>query len=100
MKKGICGKILTVLAVFAAVFLLAAAMHRLDAGRETTGREQLEDTIRRAVVACYAAEGFYPPSLDYLRQHYGLQIDETRYSVFYEVFGENLMPEITVLLKE
>ena len=39
-------------------------------------------------------------TLDYLREHYGIRIDENRYIVFYEVFAENLMPEITVLLKE
>jgi hypothetical protein len=51
-------------------------------------------------VACYAAEGVYPPDLDYLKEHYGLQINEERYTVFYEIFAENLMPAITVLEKE
>lgn len=48
-------------------------------------------------MACYAAEGIYPPNLDYLREHYGIQIDETRYMVVYDVFASNLMPDITVL---
>ena len=48
-------------------------------------------------VACYAAEGIYPPDLDYLKDHYGVQVDEERYTVFYSVFAENLMPDITVL---
>ena len=56
-----------------------------------------EDALRRASVACYAAEGIYPPNLDYLREHYGIQIDETRYMVVYDVFASNLMPDITVL---
>ena len=58
---------------------------------------QLETALRRGVAACYATEGFYPPDLSYLREHYGLQIDESRYRVFYEVFAPNIMPEITVL---
>ena len=48
-------------------------------------------------MACYAAEGVYPPTLDYLEQHYGIQVDETRYMVSYDIFASNLMPEITVL---
>ena len=48
-------------------------------------------------MACYAAEGFYPPNLDYLKDRYGLQIDEKRYTVRYTAFAENLMPDITVL---
>ena len=48
-------------------------------------------------MACYAAEGAYPTSLDYLKERYGVQIDEERYTVYYSAFAENLMPDITVL---
>lgn len=44
-----------------------------------------------------AAEGAYPPDVDYLKEHYGLQIDERRYTIRYMAFAENLMPDITVL---
>ena len=76
------------------------AINNLSAGQHEEGRAQLEMALRRATVACYATEGIYPPTLDYLKQHYGIQIDKSRYSVFYEIFADNLMPEITVLVKE
>lgn len=76
-------------------FLTAVADIRTGHARE--GKTQLTDAIRKAAVACYAAEGIYPPTLDYLQEHYGLQIDEDRYVVFYEVFAQNMMPDITVL---
>lgn len=76
------------------------AVNHLSAGQHEEGRAQLEMALRRATVACYATEGIYPPTLDYLKQHYGIQIDKSRYSVFYEIFADNLMPEITVLVKE
>ena len=38
--------------------------------------------------------------LDYLKEHYGLTYDETRYIVNYEVMGSNLMPDVTVLEKQ
>ena len=81
------------------LLLFFTALSNLDSGRGEEGRQQLEESLRRAAVACYAAEGIYPPDLDYLREHYGLQIDEDRYTVFYEIFGSNLMPDITVLEK-
>ena len=61
------------------------------------GRTKLEDAVRRAAVACYAAEGAYPPDVEYMVGHYGLTVDESRYIVHYEIFAENLMPDITVL---
>ena len=73
------------------------ALNNLDRGQRETGREQLELSLRRAAVACYAAEGVYPPTLDDLLRRSGIQIDAAHYQVFYEIFADNLMPEITVL---
>lgn len=85
------------LAAVAAVLWFATAVDSLDSGRSEEDLRQLEETLRRSCVACYAAEGAYPPDVDYLKEHYGLQIDEQRYTVRYMAFAENLMPDITVL---
>ena len=85
-------------AIVGALFWFFAAVSGVSRGSGAEGREQLETALRRASVACYAAEGVYPPTLDYLTEHYGIQIGED-YTVFYEVFASNLMPEITVLEK-
>ena len=61
--------------------------------------DKLEDVLRRAAVACYAAEGIYPPDLEYLQERYGVQIDEKRYVVDYMAIADNLMPDITILEK-
>ena len=90
------GLFLPVVAVMALVFF-SVALHSLSAGQSQEDLRQLEETLRRSCVACYAAEGAYPPSLDYLEEHYGLQVDEDRYTVHYTVIAENLMPDITVL---
>lgn len=67
---------------------------------DTKGADTLRDALRRASVQCYAIEGRYPPSLEYLAQHYGIQIDKERYDVFYSGFASNFMPDITVNLHE
>ena len=81
----------------AVLFCFLAALSNLTQGQGEEGRRQLEDSLRRAAVACYAAEGIYPPTLDYLEEHYGIQIDRDLYAVFYDIFAENLMPGITVV---
>ena len=69
----------------------------LTQGRSEEDRQQLEQVLRRAAVACYAAEGIYPPTVSYMEEHYGIQIDRERYTVMYEAYGSNLMPDITIL---
>lgn len=77
-----------------------AAVSGIRSGTAGEGRRQLERALRHSAVACYAAEGRYPPDVAYLQAYYGVQIDESRYTVFYEVFAENLMPEIMVVEHE
>ena len=84
-------------AAVAVLLCFATALDGLDSGRSVEDLKQLEQALRRGCVACYAAEGIYPPNLEYLEEYYGLQIDETRYTVHYSAFAENLMPDITVL---
>lgn len=100
-KRESIRKTLPTLAVLIVVLLsFSAAVHRLREGGGEEGRLRLEESIRRAAVTCYAVEGIYPPNLAYLQDHYGIQVDEERYDVFYEVFGSNLVPEITVLERD
>ena len=56
----------------------------------------LEDSLNRAAISCYAIEGAYPPTLDYLSENYGVYIDEESFIVHYEIFASNIMPDITV----
>ncbi len=70
-----------------------------NTAKEVSAKEKydLELAIRRAAASCYAIEGAYPESLEYIEEHYGIQIDHERFNVFYEVFAENIMPDITVV---
>lgn len=72
-------------------------IHTVD---HTTSEEQaksLEQAIRRSVVQCYAVEGTYPPSLDYLKEHYGIFYDSDSFYVDYTSIGSNIMPDITII---
>lgn len=63
-------------------------------------QESLETALTRSVSQCYAVEGTYPPSLEYLVTHYGLTYDSDVFLVDYEYYGSNLLPDITVLRKQ
>lgn len=81
----------------AVLALVLSAVANLEQGKQAQDIRQLEQVLHRTAVACYAVEGAYPPSVDYMRQHYGLTYDESRYVVHYELFASNFMPEITVM---
>lgn len=77
-----------------ALFLAARG---LSGRADQEGLALAEQSVRRAAVECYALEGAYPENLDYLKERYGLAVDEARYFVDYRYVASNLMPDITVL---
>lgn len=87
----------------AAVFLIALAAAALLFTRVVSARTDAEvlslaeEGVRRAAVECYALEGFYPRTLDYLVENYGVTADDSRYVISYQYVASNLMPDITVL---
>ena len=87
---------ISVIAICAFLFFFNQMAFRYDT--ETTSRTYA--AIIRGVVSCYAIEGIYPPDIKYLQDHYGLQIDEDKYFIFYEVYASNIMPNIEVFLKK
>lgn len=95
--RGALQALLMPLAAAAVLLVFATALNSLEAGRQTEDLRQLEQALRRGCVACYAAEGIYPPDVDYLKEHYGVQVDEEQYLVSYTAFADNLMPDIVVL---
>ncbi len=59
--------------------------------------EILQDAINRGIAHCYAMEGSYPESLQYLKDNYGLIYDEERFFIDYQALGSNMMPDVTVI---
>ena len=83
--------------VFAALIALFLAIFlRVDSyeGREET--QMVQEAVRRAVLTCYAVEGDYPDTIDYLKENYRLSFDEDRFFVTYNPYGENMSPDIYV----
>lgn len=97
MKKQLLYILLTCLIFCACVGLFSQRADRAAAEGSRAAADILEQSLYRAALTCYACEGAYPDTLDYLCQNYGVGIDQDLYAVHYEIFASNIMPEITVV---
>ena len=81
-------------ALLVGVWLLVSG---LDTAHNNAETQFVYDAVRNAALTCYAVEGAYPESLQYMRDNYGLAYDESRYLVTYDAFASNLLPDIFVV---
>ena len=61
--------------------------------------QTLDAALTRIITHCYAVEGNYPESLDYLKKNYGLTYDEDKFYIDYQALGANIMPDVTIIQK-
>ena len=97
-RRGVHRALYISLAVF--VLVIVVAVTAIGQMGRRVGDEQvarLQEALHRAAVSCYAVEGRYPPSLDYLMAHYGVVVDESKYVVHFDVVSRNAMPIIEVI---
>lgn len=92
-KKGVIVFIITLLFVI-------IGLNDMQYTNRKTQQEIIERTLYDAMVQCYALEGMYPEDVEYLKKHYGLQINDEEYFIYYESIGPNIMPNIKVIIKE
>lgn len=93
-------KYLPTVLVFAAIIVIAViAMNDVNKTTESESLTIVENSIRRAAITCYAQEGSYPESIEYLKENYGLYLSDD-YIIHYDVFASNIMPTITVFRKQ
>lgn len=74
-------------------------IHSVDQSTVDRQQDSLQNAIDRDIIHCYAVEGFYPPSLSYMEEHYGLTYDKDLFFVDYQPVGSNMRPEVTIILK-
>lgn len=94
MKKIIC-----LLAVLLVGVLISGLLPKLHRDLRAESRAAIRDAVLRAAMECYAVEGTYPQSLEYLETHYGLAVNHRDYIVTYDVFAGNLPPDVQVLVR-
>lgn len=98
MKKK--GKIsLILLAVLVVMGAGLVLLPRIGRQIREESRGAIREAVIRSAMECYAVEGVYPPSLEYLQQHYGLRLNHRDFIVSYEVFASNQPPSVQVMVK-
>lgn len=85
------------LLLIAILVLFIVGISSVDDTTYAKQMESLETALHRSISQCYAVEGVYPPSLEYIKSHYGLTYDEEAFYVDYQPIGSNLYPEATVV---
>lgn len=75
-------------------------IHSVNDTTLTKQQESLEQALMRCISHCYAVEGAYPSSLEYLITNYGLSYNTDIFLIDYEYYGDNLLPDYTILRKQ
>lgn len=88
---------ISILGFVAVIMLFFGGITSASSTNDTKAMENLERAITQSAVHCYAVEGMYPESLEYLKDHYAIRYDEKKYVVKYEVIAKNLRPQIRVI---
>ena len=96
MSRRDIGKLAVIAAVLIMVVFLAGRIGNMHGTEEA---KLVSDAIRQATLTCYAVEGAYPDSMEYLRDHYHLVYDEDQFLVTYNSFASNRFPDIYVVEK-
>ena len=95
-KKLISGTVFSIL-LFAGILMffvcsISNASNEIDENEVKT----LRTSIDKAIVNCYAIEGAYPESIEYIEEKYGVVIDRDKFIVIYEILGPNVLPNVIV----
>ena len=84
------------------VIILFATVYAFNSTSTYSSNEDLQrisETISQLSLKCYSIEGKYPQDIKYLKEHYGLLLNEDDYQVIYYYEGDNLPPQIKVFKK-
>lgn len=98
-SRSITG-VLPVFAFFAIVLFFLVCVNTIDKNSRREATIVLKEAVSKAAVQCYAIEGQYPDTVEYLEQQYGLNYNHDKFTVHYEKIGANLMPDIFITRSE
>lgn len=87
---------ITVFIMIIVIVLLISGLSTYGEKYTTVETDRIQSVVEQYAVQCYATEGAYPPSLEYLETHYGLILNLEKYIYEYEAVAENIKPSIRV----
>lgn len=98
MREKISPLTVVGIALFLALLAwLAAAIGNMRSANSKQKLESVRGSVENGITLCYAIEGAYPESLEYLTESYGVVYDSDRYIVHYGYFAANIRPSVAVM---
>lgn len=92
-----------IVSLFLFLFIGCAFYLSVSALGEDTDKKQkesLQTAIQQGIIHCYATEGHYPESLEYLMKSYGIRYNSKKYFIDYQILGANILPDVTIIDKQ
>lgn len=100
LKSKFSGIYVMILIFVVLFFVFLRSLGSITEDTLSRQEESLNVAINRSIVSCYCVEGTYPPSLQYLKDHYGLTYDDETFFVDYTAIGSNIYPDVTVIRRK
>lgn len=92
--------VLISIALFLAIFgFFSYGIVSVQKDMEKNEMETLQSAVTRDITRCYAQEGTYPESLAYLKKHYGLTYDSSKYLWITSHWAPILCLTVTIIRK-
>ena len=95
-KKLISGTAFAIILFLGILAFFLVSINNVSNEIDSNELVTLRRTIDKAIVNCYAIEGAYPESIEYIEEKYGVVIDRDKFRVIYEVLGPNVLPNVIV----
>lgn len=89
-------RLFALLCVLSVAIVCWLAYTSITANLVKQGEESVRSAILNSAKQCCAIEGSYPSSLEYLKENYGLVVNEKDYLITYTIFAENILPNVIV----
>ena len=89
----------SIILIIAFIFICIINIDGFWDGKQEKSTKSIEDAVRKMALECYALEGSFPPSVEYLKENYGLIVNNDAYFYHYQANGSNMPPDIKVMKK-
>lgn len=97
MRKNFVKNVFQILIMATISVWFVVSIDKLSTQMESEELERLEVSINKAMITCYSIEGFYPNSVDYLVDNYGIIINDEKYYIHYSTFASNMKPVVRII---
>ncbi len=98
--SAILRKLAPVLISVLVLGIFYGAVSSMTASATDEQKKNLEATLRRGIMQCYALEGSYPESLSYLLSNYPIYYNKDAFLIDYQIIGQNIYPAVSVIQRK